>query len=76
MIFHLNASHLEELLGDGRGDDARTTRSGDQTHHDGRALAGDLKKEHPLNPDYKIVPLEKDKTCLKAFRPVFWDNKE
>lgn len=38
----LNARHLEELLGDGGGDDARSTRGGDQAHEDGTALAGNL----------------------------------
>jgi len=38
----LNTSHGQQLLGDQRGDDTRTTRSRDQSASDGTALAGHL----------------------------------
>jgi hypothetical protein len=38
----LDTSHGQQLLGDQGGDDSGTTRSGDQAHADGSALAGHL----------------------------------
>merc|ERR1719483_891382 len=38
----LNSSHLEELLGDGSGDDASSTRSRDESHPNAAALASHL----------------------------------
>ena len=38
----VNTGHLQQLLGDGGGDDASSPGGGDQPHPDGAALAGDL----------------------------------
>lgn len=40
----LDTGHHQQLLGDGGRHDASSTGSGDQTHRDGSALAGDLWK--------------------------------
>jgi hypothetical protein len=41
-VYVLNASHGQQLLGDDRGDNARSSGSRDQTNADGAALAGHL----------------------------------
>ena len=38
----VDTRHLQQLLGDGGGDDASSPGGGDQPHPDGAALAGDL----------------------------------
>jgi hypothetical protein len=40
----VNAGHLQKLLGNGGGDDARAARGGDEAHEDAAALASDLQR--------------------------------